>query len=91
MNKQGLYGNHKGSHQSPSNPPTIILKRIEKIKNRLIGIIDKVEKNSGLDYNKESNSQNLLDEKLLLKNQRELLLKANKILEKVVIHLKKTK
>ena len=63
----------------------------EKIKNRLIGIIDKVEKNSGLDYNKESNSQNLLDEKLLLKNQRELLLKANKILEKVVIHLKKTK
>ena len=63
----------------------------EKIKNRLIVIIDKVEKNRGLDYNKESNSQNLLDEKLLLKNQRELLLKANKILEKVVIHLKKTK
>ena len=63
----------------------------EKIKNRLIVIIDKVEKNSGLDYNKESNSQNLLDEKLLLKNQRELLLKANKILEKVVIHLKKMK
>ena len=54
-------------------------RNFEKIKNRLIEIIDKVEKNSGLDYNKEkNNSKNSLDEKLLLKNQRELLLKANK-------------
>ena len=67
-------------------------RNFEKIKNRLIEIIDKVEKNSGLDYNKNNNnSQNSLDEKLLLKNQRELLLKANKTLEKIIIHLKKTR
>ena len=32
-----------------------------------------------------------IKEKLLLKNQRELLLKANKTLEKIIIHLKKTR
>lgn len=67
-------------------------RNFEKIKNRLIEIIDKVEKNSGLDYNKKNNiSQNSLDEKLLLKKQKELLLKANKTLEKIIIHLKKTR
>lgn len=67
-------------------------RNFEKIKNRLIEIIDKVEKNSGLDFNKKkNNNQNSLDEKLLLKKQRELLLKANKTLEKIIIHLKKTR
>tara|TARA_B100001057_G_scaffold69803_1_gene63612 strand:- start:637 stop:849 length:213 start_codon:yes stop_codon:yes gene_type:complete len=67
-------------------------RNFEKIKNKLIEIIDKVEKNSGLDYNKKNNiSQNSLDEKLLLKKQKELLLKANETLEKIIIHLKKTR